>query len=402
MKHLRLIVRNTVAHGLNIAVGLAFAIAGARLLPVGEYGDLRYAMTLLPLFMAFSLPGYDSIILRSASLRRRVPLLEIFYVRAGGALLGTMLMIGGVILFRESINPVLRFFLLSIAVLLPFFETGTGYRNYLIGVHLREAGLTRVILARLMSLLMIGVFFLLIYACDLPRRYLLPAYLLAMILPTLIMFFAIALRQHKMPRRLAQLQMPGALAATLAGLVYTLAFSLDKLMVRQQLGAAELALYGILVMTPQELSKLFDATVPLFYRTLFYSRQAFDLRRTYKAWLALLPLSAAYVICFHALSAFVFGAAYHYAWWPVIVSGILIASQSFEYLNTHRIFAISGSQALFRYSLFSLTMAMPLLAVGLFLGGMEGLMLGLIVKQVLAPLAFLRWAVRPSASPQSP
>jgi hypothetical protein len=390
--NLRVVAKNAISHGLLIAIALVFTIGGTHLLPAEEYGELRYAMTLLPLFMAFSLPDYDRIILRNAHLRKRVPLLEMFYVRAAAGLLGSVLILGVVCALKEQINPVQYFVLLWIGLLLPLFETGTGYRTYLIGTGLRDAGLNRVIQARLLTLILLGASLFLIYAFGVNRVWIFPAYLLSLIVPTLLIFFSVALRQRARPTRplssIARLDVRAAAVATCAGMIYTLAFSLDKLLVRQYQGSSALAMYAILIMGPQELSKLFDATLPLFYRKLFFAKKTLELHKQWIAGLLVLAATLAYIVIFYRLSGFVFGARYRYPLHSVILSGIMIGSASFEYLNTHRVFAILGPRQFLQYAVVNLIANALMLPAALAAGGIDGLMIGLIVKQLLTPTLF--------------
>jgi len=389
MRNVKLIAKNTVSQVLSITIGLFFSIAGAHLLSIAEFGELRYAMTLLPIFMTFSLPGYDSIILRNAHLRKHVPLLEIFYVKAGCALLGTVVILGAVFVLRDHINNTLMFFLVCIALLLPLFDTGTGYRNYLLGNRLRHAGIHLVVVTRMISFALMVASFFLIYTYDLKRIYILPAYLLALIVPTLTIFFLVAHRQKSWKmQKISQLDIPAAVAATFAGMIYMLAFSLDKLLVRQELSATQLASYAILVMGPQELSKLVDATVPLFYRQLFFSKQKIVLREKLKTLLLLPCLILIYVALFYTFSGFVFGAAYHYSLGSVALSGLMIASLSFEFFNIHHILATFGSRLYFIYSLSNLLTSAVILTAALSAGGINGLMMGLIFKQIAIPIIF--------------
>lgn len=389
-RNIRLVIKNTVGHSLAIVISLVFSIAGARWLSAADFGELRYIITLLPLFVSFSLPSYDLVILRNTCESRHVSLRKIFSVRFMCALLGTIIILGAAYVFRHKTSETLSFFLIVSAILLPLYETGTGFRNYLIGTRLQKLGLDLTIFSRIASLIGLAVLFFLIYYFKLNRLYVFPAYLFAMIVPTLLTFFVVVKSQEKRTlKETINADIKSAISATLAGVVYLLVFSLDKIIVRHDLGAEQLAGYAILIMAPQELSKLFDATVPLFYRKLFFGKQKFEMNRLLKLFL-LFPFAALiYSAIFYEMSDVVFGDQYKFTFTSVAISSVMIASLSFEYLNNHRIFVAYGPRALFFYSIFNLFLSVPILLVGLSAGGIDGLMMGLILKQIAAPSAFL-------------
>ncbi len=401
MRGLKLVFKNGFAHGLNALISLLFVIGGARCLSQDDYGELRTAMTLLPLLMAFSLSGYDSIILRNSHMNRAIGLLRIFTLRFIFALFGSCLLLAGLLIFEDRLSASLRFFLFVMVVLLPFFETGTGYRNYLIGMRLRDVSLNLLLRTRLFSLLLLIVFWGFIYGMKLAPIALFPAYLLALIIPTLIVFFPVALRERNACTNknknlkdswlseATRRTLYSALSMTLAGLAYTAAFSVDKLWLRHEVGAAALASYSLLIMVPQEGSRLFDAMIPLFYRTLFFTKGQKDKKRSFYAF-ALVPLVAlVYVIAFYYLSPSIFGEAYRYDFLSVALSGLLLCGISFEFFCSHNVFAKAGSRRLLSFTVTNLIVTIPVVYVSLIVGSVNGLMLGLFVKQIVVPAGFL-------------
>ncbi|MFA6279880.1 MAG: hypothetical protein WC612_03690 [Bdellovibrionales bacterium] len=400
-ENFKLVLSNAFAHGLNILVSLAFTIVTARLMTVYDFGELRTAMLILPLVMVFSLPGYDRTILRNSHMNKAIGLLRIFTLRFCFALLGSCLILAGILIFKECLSVSLRFFLLVMVILLPFFETGTGYRNYLIGMRLRDVALNLLLRTRLLSLLLLFVFFGLIYGMGLAPIALFPAYLLALIIPTLIAFFPVALREKRLRgdknknlraswlSEEARQNLFSAIGMTLAGLAYTAAFSIDKLWLRHELGAAALASYSILVMVPQEGSRLFDAMIPLFYRTLFFTKDKKNKGRSLAAFAIVPFVAVAYVVSFYYLSPLIFGVAYHYDFISVALSGLLLCGISFEFFCSHNLFAKAGSRRLLTFTVTNLIVTLPVVYGSLALGGINGLMLGLFVKQIVVPAGFL-------------
>lgn len=399
MRNFWLIIKNGFAHGLHVIVSLGFAIAGTHLLSLDDYGELRTAIIILPLLMAVSLPGYDSVLLRNSNLNKPVHLLRIFFCRFTFALTGSAVLLGGLYFYQDQLSVSLLFFLLSIAILLPFFETGTGYRNYLIGTRLRDKALSLVTQSRLISIALLFIFFSGIFWLDITRLAILPAYMLALIIPVFFFFFSVALRQRfsragTKSKNLSwfqseKLNLHAALATTLAGVIYTLAFSFDKLWVRYELGAAALASYAVLVMVPQEISRLFDAMIPLFYRSLFFGKDNKE-KKNISLYAFFIPLiSVCYVISFYFLSPFIFGQNYSYPFLTVILSGFLMCGFSFEFYCSHKVFISLGAKKLCVYSLVNLIVTIvAVIGTTKHYGEINALMIVLTTKQFIVPTGF--------------
>jgi O-antigen/teichoic acid export membrane protein len=387
-----LIASNSFAQGVGTGSALLFTMLGTRLLPVADYGELRFMMIVLPLAMALSLPGFDSVILRATGLRARVPLVRILVTRMLAGCLGSLLTACALIFLADQIGETLRFLLVATAVLLPMFETATGYRNYLLGRGLRNSGNRLLLQARLGGLALFLAIAATIQPLGIAALWIYPAWMATTILFTMLSALRVLLRRNRTGFRWRQfggrLPLSEAVAVTLAGVVYTFTFSLDKLGVRTTLGPEQLALYSLLIMVPQELAKLVDSNISLFYRDLFFSRDR-PQGKTVARYLgfALLGL-AAYVITFHWLSALIFGPAYHYSIGLVALSCLLFAGQSTEYFIIHQTLAVSGARAMFGYSLCNLFATSLVIWSGLMLGGIVGLILLLVAKQITLPVAF--------------
>jgi O-antigen/teichoic acid export membrane protein len=387
-----LIAGNSLAQAVGTASALIFTILGTRLLSVVDYGELRFVMILLPLAMALSLPGFDSVILRATGLRAMVPLARILVTRMLAGCLGSLLIAGALIVFADQIGEALRFLLVATAVLLPLFETATGYRNYLLGKGLRNSGNRLLLQARFGSLALFLAIAAMIQPLGIAALWIYPAWMASTILFTLLSALRVLLKRSRSGfhwRRFGgRLPLSEAVAATLAGVVYTFAFSLDKLGVRTTLGPEQLALYSLLIMVPQELAKMVDSNISLFYRDLFFSRDR-PQEKTMARYIGFALLGmAAYVLAFHWLSALIFGPAYHYSIGLVALSSLLFAGQSMEYFIIHRTLAMSGARTMFGYSLCNLFATSLVVWSGLTLGGVVGLILGLVAKQITLPVAF--------------
>ncbi len=391
MKHISLLLNAGFAHLLGMIIGFSFSLACARLMPAADFGELRYAMTWLPLLTVFSLPGFDSIILRNTSARISPPLLRILLLRMLGGAIGAATLVALLFLgYLPQHQPAL-FFFICMAIALPLFEVGTGYKNYLISTRLRKKGLRLFAQARILTLALLLLTYAIIYSDLINADWVFPAYLAALIIPTFSICLYLALKQDKRGRILRGRLAHGheALMTSAAGLVGTLAFSLDKLMVRHDLGAEELAYYSILIMIPQEMARLIDAIFPLFYRRLFLTRQAGPRVPLLLILGILLVLYAVYVGGFYTISPLLFGKFYTYPVPLVMTAALLAATGAVEYYANHKIFAILGGRMLALYMALGAALCYSLYTLVLPLAGLIGVMAALMLKHLLLSSIFI-------------
>lgn len=396
MKHINLIIRAGLGHGLAIATTLVFSILCARLLNTSEFGELRYAMTLLPLLMAFNLPGFDTVILRTSSRRARLPLKRIMRARVIGGAIGSLVLL---LLIVTDILPheqPLLFFLVCIMVALPFFEVGSGYKNFLLGTRLRKSGLRLFIRARSVTLGILLFAAALIVLQIMPSHWLFPAWLLAMGLPGFFVFRTLAARQHKPKRCHPPTQIRQAMITTLAGVIGTLAFSLDKLMIRHGLGAEALAAYAILVMFPTEMARLLDAMIPVFYRQIFFASR-WNMPNGLTSLRLFVIIGSlgviglfVYAALFHWAAPLVFGPAYQYDYIAIVLSALLAVTGGFEYFTVHRVFAMRGGQMYFAFMISGVILCALLYTFAIPQAGLMGVLIALNAKQLLLSLVFFR------------
>ena len=390
LRHVKLIGKNMIAQGLGTAGILGFTILATRKLSIADYGELRYVMTLLPLLAALTLPGYDSIILRQANLRRPIPMLPILGIRVAGGLLASIFIFLTLLFLPQAITPSLRFFLISSAVLLPLHEVATGYRNYLIGRGLRNRSLDLVLLTRFLGLGFLGLGIGVISVLQLNWLFLYPIYLLGNILSNFFAFGRVTLKRLRVRvARSGPKEIRPALLVTLSGLVYTLGYSIDRLGMHQVLGSEALAFYAVLTMIPLEVARLIDTITPLYYRDLFYRGAHVGRSQIIFLLSVLIALVIGYTLSFHFFSAAIFGQAYKYQFHQLILAGMLIATLSVEYFCAHRVFVLGGSVLMLTYSLSSLVAGLVAVAIGLYVGGVESLLIALLIKQLSLPLLFL-------------
>ncbi len=382
--HLTLLLGNGVAQIIGTLFALVFTLLATRTLSVSDYGELRYVLTLLPLIMVLSLPGYDSLILRQASAKRPIPLHHIFSFRCLASLTGSLLILGAVHLAGSAISDTLRYFLIVAACFLPLFETASGYRNFLLGRGLAKQGTRLLLRARVVSFSLFLILSLLIYLNRADPLLIFPAWLMATVTGGLSSHIALVLCRRNgrlvWRRQHGSLTPTAALSVTLAGLAYTAAYSLDKLWIRHELGPESLALYSLLIMIPQEIAKIGDTSVHLYYRRLFFSPIPHARWLPYALLGLMIVLMLGFVIGFSWLSPYVFGTAYSYSWPQVALAALLMPGLWLESFASHTVLARRGPSGLLQYNLLSLALTIVAVWLGM-QNGINGLLLALFFKQ---------------------
>jgi O-antigen/teichoic acid export membrane protein len=390
MNKFKLVIHAGSTYAASTLIGLVFSVLCTHLMGAGEFGDLRYVMTWLPIFMTMTLPGYDSVILRETNFGRFIPLLKILFVRIAGGVLGSLILFCIFSLQHTNYSQDVWFFLICAIVTLPFFETATGYKNYLISTHLKKFGLTLLLRNRVITFALLLLAGISIYYFKLSPRLLFPAYLIAMIIPPMLTGFDIFLRQQKSVRfaKFGQLHIFSAIQTSFAGLIGTFAFSLDKLMLHHYLGGKVLAWYSILVMFPVEIAKLIDSLYPIFYKKLFLDKSKLLLKTAISILAFSFVLIAVYSTVFYLISPIVFGGYYRYNFGIVLFAASLMLSGAFEFYFVQRLFASHGGSILLTYSIISIIVCFSLYTYVLPGGGVFGLILAIALRQLALPIIF--------------
>jgi hypothetical protein len=391
-KNLGFIFRNTIGQVIGTVSALIFTVLAARLLTISDYGELRYVLALLPLAMTITLPGFDSIILRFSGLGVRVPLVRILIVRILAGCIGSVIILFALIVYSGHISNTLFFLLIVTLLALPFFETATGYRNYLLGQGLTRLGNSLLLQARLGALFLFILFVILINCLDINSLWIYPAWMASVIFSTLSSSLRVLLklRKNNFQWRRFNGRMPvrEAFASTLAGLIYTLAFSLDKLGIYSEFGPEQLAFYTLLIMVPQEMAKLVDSNINLFHRTLFFSKKQVIPSRIKSIAVISIIILATYVVAFHQFSAIIFGALYQYPFSIIAFSTLLFFGQSLEYYVIHRTLAVGGANSILAYSLLNLCATLIAVCIGVMFDSLGGLIITMFIKQIVFSVVF--------------
>ena len=393
-----LIVKNIFAQGLGIIIALGFMTISARMMTIKEYGELRYIMTLLPLLMVITIPGFDSIILRISSMKKPVPLWNIFLARVAFGCIGSIAVVIWVNFSSNNTSEELLFFLWATAFALPLFETATGHKNYLFGCGLKHQAIKLIVNTRIYTLIVLSIFAVCIYFYGYPAIYLYPSWLIAVIAPTIYAFCKVTFVKRNTSFYTNRVvrgdkHFTEAVSASLASLIYTSIFSFDKIYVRSSLGPEMLAYYSMLVIIPQEISKLLDSTLPIYYRKIFFSDIdviSYGKNKTFFILVILFLVMMLYSLLFFIGAPWVFGSEYSYPLKLVFLSSVLIPSLLTESFFNNKIFADDGARLLVIYHVMNLIMTASFVIAGISLFELKGLMAFLVIKQFSFPFMFYK------------
>jgi len=391
MEIYKIILRLGGAQFLGAAIAFSFTFISVKILEPSVYGDMRYVMAILPLFMIGTLPTYDSIILRNTSKKIKTSLYPTSLVRfVGGGVVSLTILIS--LPYLELSSDVL-FFLIVVAIFLPFFDTSTGFKNYLIGARLKKQAIYLYARNRLISLLLLCLFSSLIIFINLDERLILPSYLLAIIIPSFVVFFIVAKKQNKIfirKKLKTKLYLKSAFLTTVGGGLGTLSFSLDKLLIHQSLGAEKLALYAILTMVPLELANLVDSIFPIFYRKLILSDNKIKNENKIISIFIILLLLSFYSVISLFLYPFVFDSFYTFDIILLFVSSLLIISGSYEYYFIHKIYARGQNNLFIIYSAISVVFSYVFINLSLEMNSLVYVLLAVFIRQIVQPLFFIK------------
>ncbi|GLO59658.1 hypothetical protein MACH09_01660 [Vibrio sp. MACH09] len=386
--YFKLLSKVGVNQVVNASISLFMMYYSARLLSPEDFGNMRYVMSIIPILMALTLPTYDGIVLSSAPNRKKISLKSVTLVRMFGGLVGSLLLIFYSVYFNSDHS--LDFYLFSVVIFLPFFDTCTSYKNYLISIRLKIQALSLFLYNKLASLVIFLALSIFIYVFSIDPLWVFPLYLFSISFPTVFINLAI-LRRAFNKNNFKDLQVSDAIKTTFASCIATFAFSLDKILIHSNLGAEKLALYAILIMFPLEIARMIDAFFPLFYRKLISSDINKNKFLLPKLLAIIFIISLLYVVFSYPLLPLVFGEYYTYDIIVVFFSSLMIVSGSLEYYCIQKFYALSKTSLYILYSFVSLVMVYLILKVALMLDDYSYVILGLFARQFFQSMFFLKY-----------
>lgn len=318
-----------INRALSIFWQFAFTLILVNSLTPSTFGDYRYILIWLSVFILFNLPGLDSYVTRKYWNKIKVDPLSILLCK----ILFSYLLVFLTILFFYDIVVRKSPYVILLLFLLPFIDTSLFIKNiyYSLGrASISEKFLLRYNASKIISGV-ISLAFLLYLHINI--------YLFIFLYFFGICIYPLYVLQKKYKFRLQSKSYyiniySNGFILTLSSALSLFSLSFDKYFASHYFSSDLLAKYSILILLPFELARLIDSILPTLYKK-------FNFFFNFKFILALFLISAVFCLffsySFFYLSPIIFGDFYSYDLMSVILASILIPSLSFEYFTIHNI-----------------------------------------------------------------
>ena len=284
-------------------LGFVLSIAFARLLPPENYGQYRYLLSLAEIFSAFSLSGMATALTQAVGEGQRGILSRSFWIHMKWCIPMSVGSLIGAAYYLVRGNTTLGISLLFITITLPFIKSGGLWEPYVQGKKLFKKNaiyqaLRYVVYVLILFLLMLTTDNVVILVCG---------YLMSNAIMSLLLY-GLAKRQTRgeAPQDLPTTVLSYAKHLSLMNVLGIAAAHLDKIIVFQFLGAAELAIYSFATVLPEQVRNYLKR-LPILALPTFADRTLAEVKRSvfYKMKI-LLPFLGVCVLVYCLLAPFVY------------------------------------------------------------------------------------------------
>ena len=370
--------------------GLLFTFLAARYLSPEMFGELRFALLVLPFLMVATLPTFDNIVLREAASGSNLSLQSIVKVRFIFACVGAIFLALVSIYFRDNIANELFYSLFILVLILPFYEVTTSFKNFLIGKGLGDSSLKIQRRNKFFSIILILFLVPLFSQFNVSSISFLIVFLLSTTLPNFITNYYFKLRESFREAKYEKVSVSlikEAIYTSLASVFWLASYAFDKFVVERKLGVEFLAYYSILVMLPFLIAQLIDSLVVLFYRRIFLIQTSiFSSKFVFYLFLILTLVILFYGNFVYFFYPLIFGEFYRYSLALSMLSGLLIISGSFEFFFIQYLYRLKKKFVIFGYNLSSLLLLCLVLLLILDDINLYILITVLVIKQIFLPV----------------
>lgn len=238
--------------GQAIAALSAFilAIAFANLAPQETYGTYKYLTSIAAMFSIFSLPGMDVAVTRASALGNEHVIHSTTRFRIFFSLIGTAVALLGSGWYWMHHNNELALALLIIGALLPVFDTTASYLSYLLGKRRFDLQIKYQAITQIVS---VAVLTAVLFVTDNILAILL-AYFIPLATMRAVFYLATAntIPMRKQNNIDTETREYG-LHLTVMSILNTVASQIDKILLWQFLGPAQVAIYTFAIAIPEQL-----------------------------------------------------------------------------------------------------------------------------------------------------
>ena len=283
--------------GQIISTGASFllAVAFANLLDPVTYGNYKYILSLVGILGIFSLPAMGTAIIQAVARGLEGSFYTAFKTKLKWGLLGSLTALGLASYYFLRGNYLLSIPLLISAIFLPLMEASRVWGSFLGGRKLFNIQVKFNSLNRILSVsIMITTLFL--------TKNLLWLIAVYFVSNTFLNFFFYLITKGKFQPN--KKEDPQTLSygkhLSLMGIIGTIANYLDRILIFHYLGAGEVAIYSFAIYPPEQIKGLLKNVKPLALPKLSQKSKQ-EIKKTFfkkiiKFFLALLPITVAYII----------------------------------------------------------------------------------------------------------
>lgn len=241
----------TLGQGVSSLSTLALAVAFANLVPPETYGTYKYLLSIAGVFAIFTLPGMNTALARAVAQGHEGLIHSVTRSRVMHSFLGSIVALAGSSYYFLNDNLELSLALLIIAATLPVFDTANGYLSYLIGKRRFDLQTTYHMLTQMISvsILIVTIFFthnivVILLAYFVPLT-LIRGFLYFRTVRTISKNEAgveTIKETHTYGKHLTAMQILGVISG-----------NIDKILLWQFLGPAQLAVYAFAIAIPEQI-----------------------------------------------------------------------------------------------------------------------------------------------------
>lgn len=284
----------SLQQGAVMLLSFLLAMAFAKYVEKDAYGTYQYILSVAGLIGVFSLSGLSTVLIRSAAQAKHGALRQAFFLSLKYSVGVVILGLATASYYALQGDMVLAWGIGLATLLTPLFNSFPLYESFLLGKkRFSEQALYGALRALLPTLLVFGV--ILWHPTVLM---LVSAYFVGHVLSSALFYF---LTQRKYERHSGH---DGELLSyskhmSVMNIINTGMGQLDKIVIFQFIGAAELAVYLFAVLVPRQVQHLFKQLKSLAFPKLS-ERSLWEIRRTlfqrmFRAYAIVLPATAVYI-----------------------------------------------------------------------------------------------------------
>ena len=369
---------------------LTLAVAFANLVPQETYGAYKYVTSMAAMFAIFSLPGIGVAVTRASAQGNEHVIHSATRARVLCSLAGTLIALLGSGWYWIHNNNELALALLIIAAALPVFDTTTLYFSYLAGKRRFDLQTKYYAITQGIS---VAIVVAVLFVTDNLLAILL-AYFLPLATVRAVFYFAIA--QKIPPKKQDEIDKETreyGFHLTAMNILGTIAGQVDKILLWQFLGPAQVAIYTFAIAIPEQVKGPLKGMADLAF-TKFASQTPEEFRRNLPfLWrkiglyaIALFGVSIAYILAAPFIFALLF---------PLYMDSVL-------YSQIFALSLVTGASSIAMAILsaqkktvqqYVITTVQPLISIGLFLlliplYGVMGAIIAFVMSRFLASIIY--------------